>query len=338
MSRDRKEKLDFIKNQNLVNESHPNVVYGENCRIHPTASIGGSGYTMEMDDEGNWVRANQHGGVMIGDNVHIGEFSVIRRSTLEGTYTDIMDDVKICSYVNVGHNCVVGAHSFLGPHVCLNGSVTIGERSWLAGHSVIGQHSEVGCDVTVGMGAVVPERSVIPDRGTVIGVPAKPICYKDNHIHDSFIHGKNLKIGKYNHIHERVWVGDDVTIRSHVELRPGTVIGSRCYIDSGVKMSGECELGINVTVRYDSIIARNVTIEDDVFISPQVMFINIPFTEKKKKKTIIRKGVKIGTNATISDGVLINSGVIVGAKALVTKDLMEPGIYVGIPAKRRPLK
>lgn len=128
-------------------------------------------------------------------------------------------------------------------------------------------------------------------------------------------------------------MGDDVTIRSYVELRNGTIIGDRCYIDSGVKSSGQCRIGNDVIIRYDAIIARNVIIEDCVFISPQVMFINIPFTEKEKKPTIIRKGAKIGTNATISDGVEVGEGVIIGAKAFVNKDCLKSGTYIGNPAR-----
>ncbi len=150
---------------------------------------------------------------------------------------------------------------------------------------------------------------------------------------NEFKHGKNLQIGKYNHIHPDVEVGDDVTIRSYVELRNGTIIGDRCYIDSGVKSSGQCKIGNDVTIRYDAIIARNVIIEDGVFISPQVMFINIPFKEKEKKATIIRKGAKIGTNATINDGVEVGEGVIIGAKAFVNRDCLELGVYIGNPAR-----
>lgn len=155
-----------------------------------------------------------------------------------------------------------------------------------------------------------------------------------NIIHPNFKHGKNFKIGEFNHIHEDVVVGDDVQIRSYVELRPQTIIGDGCYIDSGVKSSGQNKIGNGVILRYDAIIARNVIIEDDVFISPQVMFINIPFTEKEKKTTIIRKGAKIGTNATIGDGVEVGERVIIGAKAYVNKDCLEPGIYVGIPVRK----
>lgn len=154
-------------------------------------------------------------------------------------------------------------------------------------------------------------------------------------IASDFIHGTALLMGDFNLIEENVQVGDNVTIKNYVELRKGTIIGDDCYIDSRVSTSGgaTCVIGNNVTIRYGAIIARNVIIEDDVFISPQVGFINIPFTDKEKKNTVIGEGTKIGFNATIMDGVSIAKGTIIGAKANVTKDILVPGIYVGNPAR-----
>lgn len=157
-----------------------------------------------------------------------------------------------------------------------------------------------------------------------------------NVIHPSFKHGKNFKIGEFNHIHEDVTVGDDVEIRSFVELRPGTTIGDHTYIDSGVRTSGGemCIIGNGVTIRFDAIIARNVIIEDGVFISPQVGFVNIPFKPKEKFPTIVHKDAKIGFAATIGDGVEIGEGVIIGQHANVIRDCLEPGTYVGNPARK----
>lgn len=155
-------------------------------------------------------------------------------------------------------------------------------------------------------------------------------------INGNFIKGNNFQIGFCNLIEGNVRVGNNVTIKNFVELRNGTRIGNNCFIDSRVSTSGgnNCRIGNNVTLRYAAIIARNVIIEDDVFISPQVGFINIPFKGKKEDKpTIIRKGALIGFNVTIREGVTIGEGVIVGAKANVTKDLLKAGTYFGNPAK-----
>jgi UDP-3-O-[3-hydroxymyristoyl] glucosamine N-acyltransferase len=327
-------KLKWIREMNESGVKASQIVYGIGCEIHPSAQLGGDGHSMAVSEKGFWERCKHQGGIVLGDFVHVGEGTVVKRATLYGKNTWIKDDVKLCSFVNVGHNCEIGEHTFVGPHVCFNGSVKVGDNCWIAGHAIIGQHSVIGDNVTIGMGAVVPVRTVIPDNAVYVGVPAKPIKFLDNSIHPSFKYYEPFKIGKYNHIHENVSVGKDCTIRSFVELRPNTTIGDDCYIDSGVKSSGNCLIGHNVTIRYDSIIARDVIIENNVFIAPQVMFINIPFIDKEKKPTIIRHGVKIGTNTTINDGVEICEDAIIGAKSFVNKDISEKGVYVGVPVRR----
>ncbi len=154
-----------------------------------------------------------------------------------------------------------------------------------------------------------------------------------NIIDPSFKHGKNFKIGNYCIIKEDCEVGDNVTIKDYVRLASNTKIGNNCVIDSYVKSSGQNSIGDNVTIRYDSIIAREVTVEDDVFISPQVMTIYSTHKGVKKGGIVIGKGAFIGTNVTIGAGVKIGPNVIIGAKALVTKDCLKEGVYVGIPAR-----
>lgn len=325
------ERLKWVKEMNLLPPKPPKITLGKDTRIHPTVVLGEEGFSMERLDDGSWINAVHQGDVIIEDDVWIGEFSIIRRSTMPDTATIIGKGTKIRNHVNVGHNCKIGRHNFIGPHVCFSGSVEVGDLCWIAPHVVIKEHVKLGNEVIIGMGAVVNRD--IPDGETVVGAPAVPIEYHGNYVHPSFVHGENFKIGKYNHIHENVKVGDDVTIRSYVELRPGTIIGDWCYIDSGVKSSGQNKIGNNVTIRYDAIIARNVIIEDDVFISPQVMTEYLTHKREKKGGTVIGKGTFVGTDATISFGVKICPEVIIGSKALVKRDILEPGIYVGIPAR-----
>jgi len=177
-------------------------------------------------------------------------------------------------------------------------------------------------------------------------------CNKNcNFIDRSFNHGENFKIGRFCIIEKNVIVGDDVTIGDHckimkgcricsgtllkdyIRLAPSTWIGKNCVIDSYVKSSGMNTIGHNVTLRYDAIIAREVTVEDDCFISPQVMTIYKSHKGEKIGGTVIGKGSFIGTNVTLNHGVKICAGCVVGSKALVSKDLTEKGIYIGVPAK-----
>jgi acetyltransferase-like isoleucine patch superfamily enzyme len=140
-------------------------------------------------------------------------------------------------------------------------------------------------------------------------------------------------MNQYCIIEGNVLVGPRTVIKNFVEIRHNTVIGEDCYIDSGVKMSGECILGDRVTVRYDAIIAKGCDIGDDCYISPQVMFVNRAANGEAVGGAKVGQRVHIGTNATIMHGVTICDDVVIGAKALVTKDITVPGTYVGIPAR-----
>ncbi len=122
-------------------------------------------------------------------------------------------------------------------------------------------------------------------------------------------------------------IGEDCFVGPFVEIQRGVIVGKRCRIQSHAFI---CEL---------------VLIGDDCFISHGAMFINDLFSEGGPAKgrrdlwrsTKIGNGVSIGTNATILP-VTICDRVVVGAAAVVTKDINEPGIYVGNPARLlRPL-
>lgn len=153
-------------------------------------------------------------------------------------------------------------------------------------------------------------------------------------IADDFKYGKNFKIGDCVIIQEECEVGDNVDIQHHVLLKKGTKIGNCVYVDSYFRSSGNNKIGNNVTLRFGSTIAREVTVEDDVFISPNVMTIYSDHEGKRKGGMVIGKGAFIGTAAVINAGVKIAPGCVVGAMSLVTKDLTEPGVYMGIPAKK----
>lgn len=144
--------------------------------------------------------------------------------------------------------------------------------------------------------------------------------------------GPGVTIGPFCNI-GCVRIGENTEIRSYVELRDGTEIGARCYIDSGVKSSGSNRIGDDVTVRYDAILARGVCVDDESFIAPQVMTINLDHLGQEIGGALIGKRCHIGTAAVLHPGIEICDDVVVGAKALVTKDCDTAGVYMGIPAK-----
>jgi acetyltransferase-like isoleucine patch superfamily enzyme len=117
-------------------------------------------------------------------------------------------------------------------------------------------------------------------------------------------------------------IGDDSSIGPFVEIQRGAVVGKRCRIQS------------------HAFICDMVIIGDDCFISHGAMFINDPFAiggpamrnRALWRSTKIGAHVSIGTNATILP-VSICDHVVIGAGAVVTRDIREPGIYAGNPAR-----
>jgi acetyltransferase-like isoleucine patch superfamily enzyme len=152
---------------------------------------------------------------------------------------------------------------------------------------------------------------------------------------NDFKHGKNFKCGSFVKIDKDVIVGDDVTIENFVLLKSGTRIGNNVFVDSYFRSSGNNKIGNNVTLRFGSTIAREVSVEDDVFISPNVMTIYSSHTGEKIGGTVIGKGTHVGTAAVIGAGVKIVPGSVIGAQAYVSKDINEAGVYVGVPAVKK---
>jgi acetyltransferase-like isoleucine patch superfamily enzyme len=162
---------------------------------------------------------------------------------------------------------------------------------------------------------------------------------KEYNVLGDFKHGDNFEIGNFNIIEDGCSFGDNVKIGSFCYIKSGTIVGNNVFIDSYVKTSGNCIIGDNCIVRYNATIARQVTLGDGVFISPNVMTIYSTHERVRKGGTVIGSGAFIGTNAVIGPGLMIAPGTVVGSLAFVDKDIEEPGIYVGIPAKFiKPLK
>jgi len=155
-----------------------------------------------------------------------------------------------------------------------------------------------------------------------------------NLIHESFLYGKNFKIGDYCIIEENCVVGDNVDMQNHVLLKKNTLIGDGCYIDSYFRSSGDNEIGNNVTLRFGSTIARKVFVRDNVFISPNVMTVYSLPDGSVSAETVIGEGAFIGTAVVLAPNIVIRAGSIVGANSFVNKSIIERGVYAGNPAKQ----
>lgn len=123
-------------------------------------------------------------------------------------------------------------------------------------------------------------------------------------------------------------IGDDTKIGTFVEIQKNVVVGSNCKVSS------------------HSFLCEGVIIEDEVFIGHGVMFTNDIYPRAANEdgslkteadwdvvETVVKKGASIGSNATILPGVQIGEKAIVGAGAVVTRDVPDYAIVVGVPAR-----
>lgn len=137
-----------------------------------------------------------------------------------------------------------------------------------------------------------------------------------------------------------VTFGVDVKVVQPVNLY-GCSIGDNCFIGPFVEIQKSVSIGNNAKIQSHSFICELVTIGNDCFIGHGVMFINDLFAsggpargdKTKWASTTIGNQVSIGSNATILP-VTICDNVVIGAGAVVTRNISEPGIYAGNPARK----
>ena len=139
---------------------------------------------------------------------------------------------------------------------------------------------------------------------------------------------------------ENVDFGVNVTIIEPVNLYSCS-IGSNSFVGPFVEIQKNVTIGKNTKIQSHSFVCELVSIGDECFIGHGVMFINDLFSEGRPangnkdfwKNTKIGDNVSIGSNATILP-VEICDHVVIGAGAVVTKNIVESGVYVGNPAKK----
>src|SRR5574344_996322 len=121
-------------------------------------------------------------------------------------------------------------------------------------------------------------------------------------------------------------IGDNTNIWQFCVVFAGASIGSNCNICAQVLIENDVFIGNNVTIKSGVQIWDGVTLEDDVFIGPNVTFTNdfLPRSKQYPKeflKTTIKKSASIGANSTIIGGITIDEYAMIGAGSVVTKDI-----------------
>ena len=202
-----------------------------------------------------------------------------------------------------------------------------------------------------------------PRRVPTARVPHQPLDYT---VFPNTELGTNVEIGPYAVIgcpprgaksgDKPTRIGSDVIIRSHVVIYADNKIGDRVHIGHGVLLRESNIVGGDVSIGSRSIIEHHVVIgarvrihsaafipeytvlEDDAWIGPCVVITNAKYpanrhTKRDLRGPVVKRGAKVGANATVLPGVVIGEYALVGAGSVVTRDVPAHAVVVGNPAR-----
>jgi UDP-2-acetamido-3-amino-2,3-dideoxy-glucuronate N-acetyltransferase len=136
-------------------------------------------------------------------------------------------------------------------------------------------------------------------------------------------------------------IGAGTKIWRHSQVVSGAAIGAGCTIGHNCTVFGKAVLGDHVKLEANVDVWDLVTLEERVFVGPSVVFTNDPTPRSRDVSkrdswlpTLVRQGAAIGANATVVCGVTIGPWAMIGAGAVVTKDVPAYALVAGVPAKR----
>lgn len=229
----------------------------------------------------------------------ISESAQIGKNVIIGKFVIIEDNVVIGENCLIGHNVVIHNGTIIGDNVRIDDNTVVGKKPMRAVNSIFKDEKEL------------PPARI--SNGCLIGAGVIVYC--------------GCEIG------ENTLVADLSTIRENVTIGSKTIIGRGVAVENFCKVGSNCKLETNVYLTAYS------EVEDYVFIAPGVVTSNDNFAARSKERykhfkgVTIKKGGRVGAQATILPGKVIYEDGFVAAGSVVTKDVEEAKIVAGNPAK-----
>ena len=224
----------------------------------------------------------------------------------------IGNNVRIGEFAVVRADVRIGDNVVIHPHVVIEPGVTIGENVEIFPGAYLGK-------IPKGAGALT-----------------RPPVYKPN-----IEIGANCSIGPHAVIFYDVEIASSVLLGDGASIREGARIGSRTIVGRYVTINYNTQIGSGVKIQDHSWLCGQMTVEDDVFISGGVGTSNDNaigrngYDEENIVGPYLSKGCAVGVGANLLPGTKIGKYAIVGAGSVVTKDVPDSAVALGVPAEVR---
>jgi acetyltransferase-like isoleucine patch superfamily enzyme len=142
-------------------------------------------------------------------------------------------------------------------------------------------------------------------------------------------------------------VGPGTKVWARTHIREGVVLGANCIVGEGVYIDADVRIGNNVKIQNGALLYRRLALGDGVFVGPQACFTNdlrpravTPEGRRKANEdwipgeTHVERGASVGAAAVILPGIRIGAWAMIGAGALVTRDVPDHALVMGSPARQ----
>jgi UDP-2-acetamido-3-amino-2,3-dideoxy-glucuronate N-acetyltransferase len=152
--------------------------------------------------------------------------------------------------------------------------------------------------------------------------------------------GRDYFVHESAYVDEPCDIGKGTKIWHFCHVMPRARLGRNCNLGQNVLIANDVVIGDNVKIQNNVSVYTGVELEDDVFCGPSCVFTNVinPRSEIVRhgqyQRTLVKKGVTIGANATIVCGAILGRFAFIGAGAVVRGDVPEYALMLGVPARR----
>lgn len=147
--------------------------------------------------------------------------------------------------------------------------------------------------------------------------------------------GRDCTIRSGTVVYSGVRIGDNFRSGHNVLIRENTTIGNNVLIGTASVVDGDCQIGNDVSIQTGAYLTRYTTVEDAAFLGPRCVTTNDKYMRygATLKGPLIKKGSKVGANATVMPGITIGEGAVVGAGSVVTREVPPGKVVMGVPAR-----